>query len=114
MVRQPLVRRELLDPVISYFRPRQVMLFGSAARGEAGPDSDFDLLVILDDDAPHGDAPWDKLTLAAGFEARRTYKRGANVIPCRASTFADRAPIAGTLAHEAATDGVIVYERPAA
>jgi uncharacterized protein len=84
-------------------------LFGSAARGEAGPDSDFDLLVILDDDAPR-----DKLTLAAGFGARRTYKRAADVIPCRASAFAERAPIAGTLAHEAATDGVIVYERPAA
>ena len=28
----------------------EVWLFGSRARGEAGPDSDIDLLVILDDE----------------------------------------------------------------
>ena len=28
------------------FRPQQVILFGSHARGAAGPDSDVDLLVI--------------------------------------------------------------------
>ncbi len=103
------VPRELLDPVVAYFRPQQVILFGSVARGEAGADSDFDLLVILDDDAPR-----EKLTLAAGFESRRSFKRSADVIPCRASVFADKAPIAGTLAHEAATEGIVVYERGAA
>ncbi len=52
------------------------MLFGSAARGEAGPDSDIDLLVILDDDAPR-----EKLTLAAGYAARQSYRHAADVIP---------------------------------
>jgi len=55
------VPAELLDRVVAYFHPRRVILFGSQARGEAGPDSDFDLLVILDDDAPA-----DRLTLRAG------------------------------------------------
>ena len=27
-------------------RPERIILFGSAARGEAGPDSDLDLLVV--------------------------------------------------------------------
>jgi hypothetical protein len=35
---------------VAYFQPRRVILFGSMARGEAGPDSDNDLLVVLDDD----------------------------------------------------------------
>jgi predicted nucleotidyltransferase len=39
-----------------------VILFGPAARGDAGPDSDIDLFVILDDNAPP-----EKLTLAAGY-----------------------------------------------
>ena len=47
-----LVPPELLDPVVAYFQPRRVIVFGSVARGEAGPDSDIDLLVVLDDDAP--------------------------------------------------------------
>jgi uncharacterized protein len=29
-------------------KPRRIVLFGSAARGEAGPDSDIDLLVVMD------------------------------------------------------------------
>jgi len=31
---------------------RRLEVFGSAARGDAGPDSDVDLLVTLDDSAP--------------------------------------------------------------
>ena len=48
----PLVPSELLDSVVAYFNPRRVILFGSVARGEAGPYSDIDLLVIVDDDTP--------------------------------------------------------------
>lgn len=56
---------ELLDPVVAYFRPRRVILFGSAARGDAGFDSDIDLLVVVVDDAPP-----ERLTLKAGYESR--------------------------------------------
>lgn len=97
----------LLEPVIAYFRPRRVVLFGSAARGEAGPDSDIDLLVILDDDAPR-----EKLTLAAGYAARQSYRHAADVIPCRESVFRRKSMIAGSLAYQAASEGVVVYERP--
>ena len=50
----PAVPADLLQSVVAYFGPRQVILFGSHARGEAGPDSDIDLVVVLDDDAPRG------------------------------------------------------------
>lgn len=40
----PLVPPELLDPVVACFRPRRVIVFGSVARGDAGPDNDIDLL----------------------------------------------------------------------
>jgi hypothetical protein len=98
---------ELLDPVIAYFRPLRVILFGSAARGESGPDSDIDLLVVLDDDTPP-----EKLTLAAGYESRSSYRRAADVIPCRDRVFQRKRRIVGTLAYDAAKDGVVVYERP--
>ncbi len=32
---------------VAWFNPRRVILFGSAARGLAGPDSDIDLLVVV-------------------------------------------------------------------
>ncbi len=34
------------------YRPERIYLFGSKARGDAGPDSDYDLLVIVPDDSP--------------------------------------------------------------
>jgi hypothetical protein len=98
---------ELLDPVVAYFRPRRVILFGSAARGDTGAGSDFDLFVILDDDAPP-----ERLTLAAGYQSRRGFRRSADVIPCRDSVFQRKSKIVGTLAHAAAAEGVVVYERP--
>ena len=88
------------------FQSAPIILFGSAARGAAGPDSDYDLIVVLDDDAPP-----EKLTLSAGYESRRSYHRAADVIPCRESVFRRKSQVAGSLAHTAATEGVVVYER---
>jgi len=50
---QPPVRQEdpTLDEVVrrivTTLRPERVYLFGSRARGEVGPDSDYDLLVVV-------------------------------------------------------------------
>jgi predicted nucleotidyltransferase len=33
--------------IVERFDPEQIILFGSAARGEAGPESDVDLLVVM-------------------------------------------------------------------
>ena len=38
----------LCKAVVEHIHPRRVVLFGSQARGDAGPDSDIDLLVIED------------------------------------------------------------------
>jgi predicted nucleotidyltransferase len=103
----PLVPAELLDLVVAYFRPRRVILFGSRARGDFGPDSDIDLLVVVDDDTPA-----ELVTLRAGFESRRSYHEPVDVIPVREETFHQNALIAGTLSRAAVLDGVVVYERP--
>jgi len=101
-----LVPEELLNSVVAYFHPRRVVAFGSRARGEAGTDSDVDLLVILDDDAP-----FELLSWRAGYEARKTYHRATDIVPCRASVFREKARVVGSLAHTAETEGVVVYER---
>jgi len=96
----------LLDPIVAYFNPRKIILFGSRARGGARPDSDYDLLVVTDDETPSV-----KLTLSAGFESRRGFTGPADVVPCRESTFRRRSRMPGTLCHVAATEGIVVYER---
>jgi uncharacterized protein len=101
-----LVPTTLLDSLVAYFRPRQIILFGSRARGTADKDSDIDLLVVIDDDAPK-----EKLTLKAGFEAASSYPGATDIVPCRLSTYRARADIVGTLCNTAAREGIIVYER---
>ena len=85
MHEKPLVPPELLDRVVEFFHPRRGVLFGSHARGESGPDSNTDLLVILDDDARA-----DHLTLRAGWEPRRGYDHPADVIPVREAVYRKR------------------------
>ncbi|MCK4316055.1 MAG: nucleotidyltransferase domain-containing protein [Anaerolineae bacterium] len=44
--------RQIVDVIATHLSPRRVILFGSYARGEAGPDSDLDLFVELDPPLP--------------------------------------------------------------
>ena len=49
MAVQPSARAidELVTQVVRAVSPLKIILFGSAARGQAGPDSDIDLLVVM-------------------------------------------------------------------
>src|SRR5260370_41285302 len=104
---KPLVPRALLDRRAEYFKPQRVILFGSKARGEAGRDSDIGLMVVVDDHTPP-----EKLSLKSGAEARRNYRRPADVFPIRAADFVLDRNITGTLAAEADIDGIVVYGSP--
>ncbi len=39
--------REMVKRIVGQFSPEKVILFGSYARGTAGPDSDVDLLIVM-------------------------------------------------------------------
>jgi predicted nucleotidyltransferase len=43
---------EIVRRLVQVYSPERVYLFGSAARGQAGPDSDYDFLVVVPDDTP--------------------------------------------------------------
>jgi len=38
---------EMVRRLVQAFQPERVYLFGSKARGDAGPDSDYDLMVLV-------------------------------------------------------------------
>jgi predicted nucleotidyltransferase len=83
---QQLVPAELLQSVVAHFRPQRVIVFGSVARGEAGADSDLDLLVVVDDDAPP-----EAFTAQSVHQARKNFHRAVDILPCRASVLGARA-----------------------
>ena len=39
----------LVECIVECVHPRRIVLFGSAARGEVGPESDLDLLIVMPD-----------------------------------------------------------------
>ena len=55
--RQPAIRRvpsahdpilgDVVSRLVRAYQPERVYLFGSAARGDAGPDSDYDIVVVV-------------------------------------------------------------------
>lgn len=42
---------EVVRRLVEAYQPERIYLFGSTARGDPGPDSDYDLLVIVADEA---------------------------------------------------------------
>lgn len=43
---EPVVLQEIIRRIVEVAQPQRIILFGSAARGAPGPDSDLDFLVI--------------------------------------------------------------------
>jgi predicted nucleotidyltransferase len=45
------VLAEIVRRLVEVYQPDRIYLFGSQARRDAGPDSDYDLMVVVPDDA---------------------------------------------------------------
>ena len=43
---------EMVRRLVEAYRPERIFLFCSVGRGDAGPDSDYDPMVVVGDDAP--------------------------------------------------------------
>lgn len=54
----PAVLEEIVRRVVEAAQPERIILFGNAARGEMGPDSDVDLLVIKSGTYHRRDLAW--------------------------------------------------------
>jgi len=84
----PPVPQSLIRSIVDTYSPRRIVLFGSHGRLAASPDSDLDLLVVLDDDAPPEALSWRRR-----HEARRGYHGALDIIPSRERVLTERSPI---------------------
>jgi predicted nucleotidyltransferase len=99
--------RPIIERVVSRWRPLQIWLFGSRARGDAGPDSDWDLLVIVPDCPEPADFD-DPMTV---WRVKRQPGVPSDLVVYRESDFQADRTVPNTLAYATAFDGVLVYER---
>ena len=90
---------EIVRRLVAAYQPERIYLFGSVARGEAGPDSDYDLLVVVPDDAPP-----ERRDSALAYQALRGTGIAADVLVCTHSYFEARrhlkASLPGTILRE--------------
>jgi uncharacterized protein len=98
--------RWLLERIVSRWQPVQVWLFGSRARGDSTPESDWDLFVVVDDRAEDAE-----LDPGIGRRLRRECGVRADVILWRASEFTEFRSTPNTLAYSVSIEGVLLHER---
>jgi len=108
------VQREILDEdpalgeivrrIANAYHPQQIYLFGSKARGDAGPDSDYDLLVVVPDDAP-------RELRGSKLAYRSLWGTGtaADVLVCTRSYFQARRHLKTSLPGTVAREGKLLY-----
>jgi predicted nucleotidyltransferase len=96
---QDLVRR-----LVEAYRPERIYLFGSRATGKTTPDSDYDLLVIVADDAPA-----DRRRSRLAYQALRGTGVAADVVVWTRSAFEARTSLRASLPATVLAEGTLLY-----
>ena len=97
--------RKMIRRIVRRFHPERIILFGSHARGEAGPDSDVDLLVVM---SITGSKRKKQLEIGVAVHDLRV---PTDIIVTTPEEFAWRKEIPGTIERPAALEGTVLYER---
>jgi predicted nucleotidyltransferase len=96
---------QMVARIVEQFDPEQIIMFGSQARGDTGPDSDVDLLVVL---------PVEGSKLEKAIEigvALHGIGVAKDIIVTRPEEFAWRKDVIGTIEYPAAHEGKVLYVR---
>jgi len=102
---QPECLPEAITRIARKFDPLQIILFGSWARGQARPDSDLDLLVVLPSVENNRQAAVEVLRALNGLPISK------DVIVTTPAEIAARGKVIGNVLRRALREGRVVYER---
>ncbi|HEV8578553.1 MAG TPA: nucleotidyltransferase domain-containing protein [Thermoanaerobaculia bacterium] len=97
--------RKMVRRIVSRFRPERIILFGSHARGDAGPDSDVDLLVVM---PVQGSKREMAVEIGVALHDIRVPK---DIIVTTPEAFESRKEVVGTIERPAARQGRVLYAR---
>ncbi|MBI2506312.1 MAG: nucleotidyltransferase domain-containing protein [Candidatus Latescibacteria bacterium] len=97
---------EMVARIVRRFDPLRIILFGSWARGDARPDSDVDLLVVLPHMEDKRRTAVDILRVLNGVPVSK------DVVVTTPEEIAVRGNVVGLVLQPALHEGTVIYERP--
>ncbi len=95
-----------VEDVVRAAAPRRIVLFGSVACGDEGPDSDLDLLVVFDRIDPA-----DRTRLISSIRRAISARAPIDVFVTDLTEYERRKDVIGSMAYWPAREGEVVYER---
>src|SRR5258708_25878892 len=95
----------IVKRIVEKYQPEQVILFGSQARGDAGPDSDVDLLIVM---PVEGSVREKRLEISLALP---DLPIAVDVIVTTPENFAWRKDVVGTIEWPATREGKVLYAR---
>ena len=95
---------EIVRRLVEAYEPERIYLFGSQARGEAGPGSDYDIMVVIPDSAP---APQLRSRLA--YEVLRGTGTAVDVLVWPREAFETRLHLQASLPSTIQREGKLLY-----
>ena len=95
----------MVRQIVNRFDPEQVILFGSHARGDAGPDSDVDLFVVM---PVEGSKRAKQVEIRVALHGIAVPK---DIIVSTPEEFAWRRNVIGTIEEPVAREGKVLYAR---
>jgi predicted nucleotidyltransferase len=97
------VIHELISRIVTKFQPQRIILFGSYAYGKPRPESDVDLLVVMDTQ---------KREMQQALEIRQHVKPmfGVDILVYTPSRIEQRLKLGDSFLKEITERGVVLYE----
>jgi predicted nucleotidyltransferase len=98
------VLAEIVRRLVDTFDPECIYLFGSTARGTPGPDSDYDLMVIVSSEAPEK-----QRRSRTAYEALWGTGASADVLVWTRDAFESRLHLRASLPSTVKREGRVLY-----
>lgn len=94
----------IVHRLVEAFRPERIYLFGSKARSDESKDSDYDLMIVVPDNAPP-----EKRRSRLAYQALRGTRVAADVLVLPHQAFESRLHLKASLPATVIREGVLLY-----
>ncbi|MCC7187202.1 MAG: nucleotidyltransferase domain-containing protein [Anaerolineales bacterium] len=94
---------QVVEQIVEKFKPQKIILFGSYARGNPRPDSDVDMLVVMD-------TPLRDVQQAIQICQQIEYRFGLDLIVHTPKYLAERMKMGDWFLRDVVKEGKVLYE----